>query len=146
MAADKSGLYGKYMVIKVVDGTVIEDCFILRPEKDPAAVKAMQAYAAATDDKELADAIYKWVGMPNGQTLEQVVRERDQLMDDLKSLVACEYCKYKDCMQGVCDENDYFCPTCEGSGKCPCFSCTDKAGNNHWIWRGLPDQKGSDPS
>lgn len=65
MAADKTGLYHKYIVIKVVDGTVIEDCFILRPEKDPAAVKAMQAYAAATDNKSLADDIYKWVGKPD---------------------------------------------------------------------------------
>lgn len=62
--SEQKGLYDKYMVIKVVDGTVIEDCFILRPDKDPAAVKAMQAYAAATENKTLADDIYKWVGKP----------------------------------------------------------------------------------
>ena len=65
MAVERKGLFGKYLVIKVVDGTVIENCFILRPDKDPAAVTALQAYAAATDDQKLADDIYKWVGKPN---------------------------------------------------------------------------------
>ena len=64
MAAEQKGLYDKYMVIKVVDGTVIENCFILRPDKDPAAVKALQAYAAATENKALANDIYAWVGKP----------------------------------------------------------------------------------
>lgn len=60
MAADH-----KYLIVKVVDGTYIENSFFICPEKDPAAVKAMQAYAAATDNKSLADDIYKWVGKPD---------------------------------------------------------------------------------
>lgn len=64
MSNEHSGLYEKYVVIKKVDGTTITDCFILVPEKDPAAVVAMQAYAAATDNKRLADDLYKWVGKP----------------------------------------------------------------------------------
>lgn len=64
MDEKNKGLYDKYMVIKQVDGTTITDCFILRPEKDPAAVVAMQAYAAATKNKRLADDLYKWVGKP----------------------------------------------------------------------------------
>lgn len=38
------------------------DCFILRPAKDPAAVAALRAYAAATDNAELAVDIINWVG------------------------------------------------------------------------------------
>ncbi len=64
MANEQKGLYGKYLVVKVVDGTVIEDCFILRPDKDPAAVVALQAYATATENRTLADDLYKWVGKP----------------------------------------------------------------------------------
>lgn len=64
MSSEQSGLYEKYVVIKKVDGTTITDCFILVPEKDPAAVVAMQAYAAATENKALADDIYRWVGKP----------------------------------------------------------------------------------
>lgn len=70
MTADQKGLYAKYMVIKVVDGTVIEDCFILRPDKDPAAVKALQAYAEATENKVLANDIYAWVGKPMQKPLK----------------------------------------------------------------------------
>lgn len=64
MDGKNDGLYDKYLVIKKVDGTTIEDCFILRPEKDPAAVAAIQAYAAATENKRLADDLYRWVGRP----------------------------------------------------------------------------------
>lgn len=62
--SDQKGLYDKYVVIKVVDGTVIENCFILKPDSDPAAVKALQAYAAATDNKVLAADLFTWVGKP----------------------------------------------------------------------------------
>lgn len=62
--SEQKGLYDKYMVVKVVDGTVIENCFILRPDKDPAAVKALQAYAAATENKVLAADLFAWVGRP----------------------------------------------------------------------------------
>ena len=68
---DTKGLYDKYMVVKAVDGTVVTNCFILRPDKDPAAVKALQAYAAATENKALADDIYKWVGKPMLKPLTQ---------------------------------------------------------------------------
>lgn len=81
MAAEQKGLYDKYIVIKVVDGTVIENCFILRPDKDPAAVKALQAYAAATENKVLANDIYAWVGKPmlKPLTLEEVKQHCEQL-------------------------------------------------------------------
>lgn len=58
------GLYGKYIITKA-DGTPVNDrCFILKPDKDPVAVKALQTYAAATDDEQLRNDLYDWVGKP----------------------------------------------------------------------------------
>ena len=59
---ERAGLYGKYTVYKNKDGSLVTDCFILRPAKDPAAVAALRAYAAATDNAELAADIINWVG------------------------------------------------------------------------------------
>ena len=75
---ERAGLYGKYTVYKNKDGSLVTDCFILRPAKDPAAVAALRAYAAATDNAELAADIINWVGFePNEPlTLEQL-REMD---------------------------------------------------------------------
>lgn len=61
---DKRGLYGKYIITKS-DGTPVNDrCFVLKPDKDPAAVKALRAYAATTDDEQLRNDLYAWVGVP----------------------------------------------------------------------------------
>ena len=75
---EHAGLYGKYTVYKNKDGSLVTDCFILRPAKDPAAVAALRAYAAATDNAELAADIINWVGAkPNeALTLDQL-REMD---------------------------------------------------------------------
>lgn len=75
---EHAGLYGKYTVYKNKDGSLVTDCFILRPAKDPAAVAALRAYADATDNAELAADIINWVGAkPNeALTLEQL-REMD---------------------------------------------------------------------
>lgn len=56
------GLYGEYTVYKNKGGSLVTDCFILRPAKDQAAVAALRAYAAATDNAELAADIINWVG------------------------------------------------------------------------------------
>lgn len=56
------GLKRKYLVFKADSGEMVENCFVLRPDKDPAAVEALKAYAKATDNEELAADIYKWVG------------------------------------------------------------------------------------
>ena len=79
MPDSDKGLYDKYLIVKKVDGTVITDCFILRPDKDPAAVVALQAYAAVTPNKALADDLYKWVGRPLNKplTLKEVNQHQD---------------------------------------------------------------------
>lgn len=71
---ERAGLYGKYTVHRNKDGSLVTDCFVLRPAKDPAAVIALRAYAAATDNAELSADIINWVGAePNeAMTLEMV--------------------------------------------------------------------------
>lgn len=57
-----AGLKLKFLVFKADTGERIENCFVLRPDKDRAAVEALRAYAEATDNKTLAEDIYNWIG------------------------------------------------------------------------------------
>ena len=66
---ERAGLYGKYTVYKNKDGSLVTDCFILRPAKDLAAVAALRAYAATTDNAELAADIINWVGAEPNEPL-----------------------------------------------------------------------------
>ena len=77
---ERVGLYGKYTVYKNKDGSLVTDCFVLRPTKDPAAVATLMAYAAATDNAELSADIINWVGAePNeALTLEQLREMKDK--------------------------------------------------------------------
>lgn len=52
------GLYGKYEVTK--DGEPVEDCFVLRPERDPAAAIALAVYAEVTDNDQLRADLRAW--------------------------------------------------------------------------------------
>lgn len=56
------GLKTKYLVFKADTGERVGNCFVLRPDKDLAAVEAIRAYASATDNEILAEDIYNWVG------------------------------------------------------------------------------------
>ena len=56
------GLKRKYIVLKADTGELVENCFVLRPDKDPAARAALRAYAEATENKQLANDITNWVG------------------------------------------------------------------------------------
>lgn len=64
MPCNQHGLKVKYDVTKVSDGSTVNNCFVLRPDRDPAAVEALRAYALATPNKQLAADIYTWVGNP----------------------------------------------------------------------------------
>ena len=72
---ERAGLYGKYTVYKNKDGSLVTDCFILRPAKDPAAVAALRAYAAATDNAELAADIINWVGAEPNEPLPVLIND-----------------------------------------------------------------------
>lgn len=56
------GLKRKYIVFKSDSGEPVENCFVLRPDKDHAAKIALEAYAKTTDNKTLADDITRWIG------------------------------------------------------------------------------------
>ena len=56
------GLKRKFLVFKSDTGEIVENCFVLRPGKDPAAVEALRAYARATDNATLSADIVNWVG------------------------------------------------------------------------------------
>lgn len=71
----RAGLYGEYTVYKNKDGSLVTDCFILRPAKDPAAVAALRAYAAATDNAELSADIVNWVGAGPNEPLPVLVND-----------------------------------------------------------------------
>lgn len=66
-AESSQGLYSKYEVYK--DGEFVEDCFVLEPESDPAALAALEEYAHQTDDSELFADLIEWVhSIENGDS------------------------------------------------------------------------------
>ena len=55
------GLKAKYIVFKASNGMLVDNCFVLRPEKDNAAVAALATYADTTENQILAADIRKWL-------------------------------------------------------------------------------------
>lgn len=74
------GLKAKYLVFKADTGERVGNCFVLRPDKDPAAVEAIRAYARATNNETLADDIYNWVG--KSEPVQEWISVNDRLPDD----------------------------------------------------------------
>jgi hypothetical protein len=75
-AKDPKGLYGKYVIFKardvqfqekkphynvLFDAVALEGCFVLRPEKDKAARKALGTYAVSGIDPELCNDLVAWI-------------------------------------------------------------------------------------
>lgn len=60
---DNQGLVVKYDVRKVDSGELVQNCFVLRPEKDWAAVRALRKYADATKNERLAKEITDWLNL-----------------------------------------------------------------------------------
>lgn len=59
---EKTGLYGKYSVINNETGEQVADCFVLRPERDIAALHALSEYAARCwHDEQLQNDLREWV-------------------------------------------------------------------------------------
>ena len=71
------GLKAKYLVFKADTGERVGNCFVLCPDKDPAAVEALRAYASATGNETLAEDIYNWVG--KGEPVQEWVSVDDRL-------------------------------------------------------------------
>ena len=55
-----NGLYPKYEV-RELDGTLLTDVFVLRPERDPVALEALIRYAELTGNVYLHDDLWKWI-------------------------------------------------------------------------------------
>ena len=66
-AATGEGLRCKYIVRKADTGEGVDGCFVLRPDRDRAAVAALRAYASATDNDVLATDILNWVGRESNE-------------------------------------------------------------------------------
>ncbi|MGK5508694.1 hypothetical protein [Brevibacillus formosus] len=54
-----AGLYVKYDVRKMETGEMVNDCFVLRPEIDGAAVAAFRKYADVTNQCEFEQRHYQ---------------------------------------------------------------------------------------
>jgi hypothetical protein len=57
--AAKTGLYDKYTVLQ--NGEEQDGCFVLKPESDAAALKALRTYANETNDLELRSELRGWI-------------------------------------------------------------------------------------
>lgn len=55
------GLIVKYDVRKVDTGELVNNCFVLRPDKDPNAVIALRTYAEVTGNATLREDIHNWL-------------------------------------------------------------------------------------
>ena len=69
------GLKAKYLVFKADTGERVGNCFVLCPDKDPAAVEAIRAYARATDNETLAEDIYNLVG--KGEPVQEWISQTE---------------------------------------------------------------------
>ncbi len=69
---EKDGLKAKYHVFKANTGEIVNNCFVLRPDKDPAAIAAIQVYASTTSNKDLASDLIQWVGAEQPLTLDEL--------------------------------------------------------------------------
>ncbi|WP_289141511.1 hypothetical protein [uncultured Brevibacillus sp.] len=58
---ENKGLVVKYDVRKVDTGKLVNNCFVLRPDKDPAAIDALIEYALRTENVELQQDIAVWL-------------------------------------------------------------------------------------
>ena len=74
------GLKAKYLVFKADTGEIVENCFVLRPDKDTASIVALRAYASATDNETLAKDIYNWVG--KGATVQEWISVKERLPEE----------------------------------------------------------------
>ncbi|WJQ79264.1 hypothetical protein [Brevibacillus brevis] len=58
---ENKGLIVKYDVRKVDNRELVNNCFVLRPDKDGAAFTALKAYAEKTANEELRKDINQWL-------------------------------------------------------------------------------------
>jgi hypothetical protein len=68
------GLYSKYRVMKRDTGEELDGpCFVLRPDRDVAAMRALYRYAELTSDNQLREDLERWLDsmdVPTAQAAE----------------------------------------------------------------------------
>jgi hypothetical protein len=65
---DNRGLYNKYSVISNETGQEVEGpCFVLRPDRDEAAFRALMTYAQNTTNSDLAVDLTRWLSDLEGK-------------------------------------------------------------------------------
>lgn len=109
-----NGLKVKYNVYKTKDGALVNNCFVLRPDKDPAAVVALQAYAGATGNRELAHDLLAWVGTPtvDAEDIRHGTWTKKH-NDDSQDYYEDHWDYYCSCCTGfVMDWSPPYCPNC----------------------------------
>ena len=58
---EQKGLFNKYTIINNETGEEVEGSyFVLKPETDKAARNALRIYACLTENKNLAEDLFKW--------------------------------------------------------------------------------------
>lgn len=83
------GLYNKYRVMHRETGVEVEgDCFVLRPDRDPAAVSALLRYADATRNESLAVDIWDWMQKIAPETVDNQPYEAYPLLGGSEVLVS----------------------------------------------------------
>lgn len=102
------GLYGKYIVRKSSDNSIVTNCFVLRPDRDDAAIAAMLAYANATDDELLAQELREWAEYEQGVKPPVTNADHIRAMSDEELSRHCNGCPpgkdYMTCeFVGACD-------------------------------------------
>lgn len=82
------GLKRKYVVLKADTGECVESCFVLRPDKDAAAVAALRTYARSTGNKTLAKDLINWVGAESDKVRhkQDSARNTPLTLDELRQM------------------------------------------------------------
>lgn len=89
MSEERGWTPGKFVVRHYRRGDLLDgEAFVLVPERDPAAVHALRAYAGATPDPELASMLREWVGRVSGRCADPVPPVIDKLPSWVSALAA----------------------------------------------------------
>lgn len=82
------GLYVKYEVRKKEDGSTVDNCFVLRPDKDKHAIVALNAYARSVkaDNPALARDIRLWLAsLLHREEYADAVKTWQEIENDLRN-------------------------------------------------------------
>jgi len=71
MDDNEKGLYNKYAVFKTGDPTPVYSAFVLKPETDPVARKALRLYASLTKNEHLKRDLKRWLAIIDTDSTEK---------------------------------------------------------------------------